>query len=68
MQNITNRILLSLLIVLLIGAQISISQVKAQDHQDLIGGKVAVYDGGSGVSSDPRESSAAALYWMFRWM
>jgi glutamine amidotransferase-like uncharacterized protein len=67
-QNITNRILLSLLIVLLIGVQIPISQVKAQDHHDLVGVKVAVYDGGSGVSSNPRETSAAALYWMFRWM
>jgi len=63
-----NRLLLTFLIVLLIGVQTPILQVEAQVHNDLEGVKVAVYDGVLGVTSDPRESSAAALYWMFRWM
>jgi len=54
--------------VFLIGVQTPISHVEAQVHTDLAGVKVAVYDGALGVSSNPRESSAAALYWMFRWM
>ncbi|MHA1904779.1 MAG: BPL-N domain-containing protein [Candidatus Thorarchaeota archaeon] len=68
MRNITNRILLSILVVLLTVAQTPVLQVKAQDSSDLFEIKVAVYDGNLGVSSEPRESSAAALYWMFRWM
>jgi glutamine amidotransferase-like uncharacterized protein len=46
----------------------SFSQVEASALNDLGEVKVAVYDGGAGVSSEPRESSAAALFWMFRWM
>ncbi|MHA2361376.1 MAG: BPL-N domain-containing protein [Candidatus Thorarchaeota archaeon] len=68
MRNITNRILLSILVVLLTVAQTPVLQVIAQDSSDLFEIKVAVYDGNLGVSSEPRESSAAALYWMFRWM
>ena len=54
--------------MLLIGFQTPILQVEAQDNNDLTGVKVAVYDRGSGVTSDPREHTMAALYWMFRWM
>jgi glutamine amidotransferase-like uncharacterized protein len=68
MRNLTNRLLLAILIVLLIGVHSPILQVEAQVPNDLDGVNVAVYDGVLGVSSDPRESSAAALYWMFRWM
>ncbi|MHA2117635.1 MAG: BPL-N domain-containing protein [Candidatus Thorarchaeota archaeon] len=68
MRSKTNGLLLGVLLVLLVVPFATISQVEAQDHNDLTGVKVAVYDGGLGVSSDPRESSMAALYWMFRWM
>ena len=48
---------------------VRIPAIDSQEQNDLTGIKVAVYDGGSGSgSSDPRESSMAALYWMFRWM
>jgi glutamine amidotransferase-like uncharacterized protein len=56
------------LAVLMTGAVIPVVQVDATESNDLSGISVAVYDGGSGVVSDPRESSMAALYWMFRWM
>jgi glutamine amidotransferase-like uncharacterized protein len=56
------------LIVLIVGGQLTIPQTKAQKSNDLMDVKVAVYDGGLGVTSEPRESSMAALYWMFRWM
>jgi glutamine amidotransferase-like uncharacterized protein len=57
-----------MLLVLLISTMTSFSQVEASALNDLGEVKVAVYDGGAGVSIEPRESSAAALYWMFRWM
>jgi len=65
-----NRIAaIALMIIILIPfLGFSPMQTTAKAEDDLIGVKVAVYDGGLGVSSDPRESSAAALYWMFRWM
>ncbi|MHA2179664.1 MAG: BPL-N domain-containing protein [Candidatus Thorarchaeota archaeon] len=68
MRKITNRILLSILVVLIIVAQTPVLNVDAQKRSDLVGVKVAVYDGDLGVFNEPRESSAAALYWMFRWM
>ncbi|MHA1963459.1 MAG: BPL-N domain-containing protein [Candidatus Thorarchaeota archaeon] len=67
-RNMTKRTLLSMLMVLLISTMTSFSQVEASALNDLGEVKVAVYDGGAGVSSEPRESSAAALFWMFRWM
>jgi len=63
-----NRMLLAILIALIIGAQFPIAQVEGSQPSDLTGVNVAVYDGGEGISSEPRESSAAALYWMFQWM
>jgi glutamine amidotransferase-like uncharacterized protein len=65
---IQNRVLLCIFIIMLIGIHNPILQVEAQIPNDLDGVKVAVYDGALGVSNEPRESSAAALYWMFRWM
>jgi glutamine amidotransferase-like uncharacterized protein len=68
MRNITNRIVLSILVVLFIVAQTPVLHGEAQDRNDLDGVSIAVYNGNLGVSSNPRESSAAALFWMFRWM
>ncbi|MFO7837596.1 MAG: BPL-N domain-containing protein [Candidatus Thorarchaeota archaeon] len=44
-------------------------QAVCQRNADLEGIEIAIYDGGqySGYGT-PRESSMAALYWMFRWM
>jgi glutamine amidotransferase-like uncharacterized protein len=44
--------------------------VNAQDPpSDLIGVKVAVYNGGSGyIGTSPLDTSMAALYWMYNWM
>jgi glutamine amidotransferase-like uncharacterized protein len=67
-RNMTKRMLLVMLMILLIATHISFSQVESSAYNDLSEVKVAVYDGDAGVSSDPNESSAAALYWMFRWM
>lgn len=64
----TSRPIVLVLIVLIVGGQLTIPQTKAQRSSDLTDVRVAVYDGGSGVTSEPRESSMAALYWMFRWM
>jgi glutamine amidotransferase-like uncharacterized protein len=68
MGHLPNRLLVVCLLVLLIGVQTITLQVEAQVPDDLDGVNVAIYDGALGVTSEPRESSAAALYWMFRWM
>ena len=68
MQQKGSSPMVVLLIALLIVGHFIIPQVKAQNSTDLSYVSVAVYDGGSGVSSEPRETSMAALYWMFRWM
>ena len=67
-RHMTKRMLLSMVMVLLIVAPTQFSHTEALAQNDLSEVKVAVYDGGGGVSTEPRESSAAALYWMFRWM
>ncbi|TFF94579.1 hypothetical protein EU546_04705 [Candidatus Thorarchaeota archaeon] len=59
-------VMVMVLFLVAVGLPVSFSQ--AQGPNDLTDIRVAVYDGGEDVSTEPRESSAAALYWMFRWM
>lgn len=56
------------ILLLMTGLQTSTMHTKAETSSDLTDIRVAVYDGGESISDEPRESSAAALYWMFRWM
>ncbi|TFG31198.1 hypothetical protein EU527_13050 [Candidatus Thorarchaeota archaeon] len=69
LQHRKYRLLLVGLTVLLVFTGTTIPRIDSQQQDDLMGIKVAVYDGGSSSdSTDPRESSMAALFWMFRWM
>ncbi|MFW9787424.1 MAG: BPL-N domain-containing protein, partial [Candidatus Thorarchaeota archaeon] len=64
----TPTVILCALILLITLTQVRPPMVKATSNNDLSEIRVAVYDGGAGISAEPRESSAAALFWMFRWM
>jgi glutamine amidotransferase-like uncharacterized protein len=61
-------LMILVLFLVTVGLPVCPCQSQAQEPHDLTDIRVAVYDGGEDVFPEPRESSAAALYWMFRWM
>lgn len=68
-QNMRISVIVIVGVLLVCSLPLQISANAQDTPSDLMGVKVAVYDGGSGyVGTSPLYSSMAALYWMFNWM